>query len=44
VIGDCGLKLSTVIPVFKELSSLPIILNKMVTSLPQVDKEIIVCR
>jgi hypothetical protein len=44
VIGDCGLKLSIVIPVFNELSSLPIILNKMVTSLPQVDKEIIVCR
>jgi hypothetical protein len=44
VIGDCGLKLSIVIPVFNELSSLPIILNKMVTSLPEVDKEIIVCR
>jgi cellulose synthase/poly-beta-1,6-N-acetylglucosamine synthase-like glycosyltransferase len=42
VIGGCGLKLSIVIPVFNELSSLPIILNKVVTSLAQVDKEIIV--
>jgi cellulose synthase/poly-beta-1,6-N-acetylglucosamine synthase-like glycosyltransferase len=42
VIGGYGLKLSIVIPVFNELSSLPIILNKVVTSLPQVDKEIIV--
>ena len=36
------MKLSIVIPVFNELSSLPIILNKVVTSLPQVDKEIII--
>ena len=42
VTGGCGLKLSIVIPVFNELSSLPIILNKVVTSLPQVDKEIII--
>ena len=41
VIGDYGLKLS-IVPVFNELSSLPIILNKVVTSLAQVDKEIIV--
>ena len=36
VIGDYGLKLS-IVPVFNELSSLPIILNKVVTSLAQVD-------
>jgi hypothetical protein len=36
------LKLSIVTPVFNEISSLPIIPNKVVTSLPQVDKEVIV--
>ena len=41
MIGDYGLKLS-IVPVFNELSSLSIILNKVVTSLAQVDKEIIV--
>ena len=41
---DCGLKLSMVMPVCYELSSLPIILSKVVTSLPQVDKRTIVFR
>jgi hypothetical protein len=41
MIGDYGLKFS-IVPVFNELSSLPVILNKVVTSLAQVDKEIIV--
>src|SRR5438874_3101518 len=42
VTGSYGLKLSIVIPVYNEFPSLPIILNKVVMSLPSVDKEIIV--
>jgi glycosyltransferase involved in cell wall biosynthesis len=35
------MKLSIVIPVYNEVHSLPLILNKVVLSLPQVEKEII---
>jgi len=36
------LKLSVVVPVFNEVNSLPIILNRVVKAIAQVDKEIIV--
>jgi glycosyltransferase involved in cell wall biosynthesis len=36
------LKLSVVVPVYNEVASLPIILNRVVAALPDVDKEIIV--
>ncbi len=35
------MKLSVVIPVYNEIQSLPLILNKVVLSLPQVEKEIL---
>src|SRR5262249_49937045 len=37
-----NLKLSVVVPVYNEVASLPIILNRVVAALPDVDKEIIV--
>jgi glycosyltransferase involved in cell wall biosynthesis len=36
------LKLSVIVPVYNEVISLPIILNRVVTALPHVEKEIIV--
>jgi glycosyltransferase involved in cell wall biosynthesis len=36
------LKLSIVVPVFNEINSLPVILNRVIKSIPQVTKEIIV--
>lgn len=36
------LKLSVIIPVFNEVHSLPIILNRVVAAIPEVEKEIIV--
>lgn len=41
VIKEQPMKLSVVIPVYNEVRSLPLILNKVVLSLPQVEKEIL---
>jgi glycosyltransferase involved in cell wall biosynthesis len=42
VVREQEMKLSIIVPVYNELASLPLILNKVVLALPGVEKEIII--